>query len=307
MYDAQALEQFNSKNETSYTALPEGSFSLSANEVTIEPGTSVSNPATLTINPYNDELKNSGKKYALAFRLEKVSGNANVLKSGSVMVFVLDQVVIQPVVQFNVNCYVGQDLKETYTTTEWTMEMNIKKDILGTQIGQYNNQAIYSTGPDEVYVRFGDAPIEGNRLQIKTQGTQMNSQTLFNANTWYHIAYVCTGAKLYLYVNGQLDNSMDMPGKETRVSAVSISSNSSYNRGNSFYSEVRLWKKARSQKEIQNNMYSCDPATPGFIFYYKFNEGQGYQFKDWSGNGNDATTKDNTTPVWIQDVRIDGK
>lgn len=307
VYDAQALEQFNSKNETSYTALPEGSFSLSANEVTIEPGTSVSNPATLTINPYNDELKNSGKKYALAFRLEKVSGNANVLKSGSVMVFVLDQVVIQPVVQFNVNCYVGQDLKETYTTTEWTMEMNIKKDILGTQIGQYNNQAIYSTGPDEVYVRFGDAPIEGNRLQIKTQGTQMNSQTLFNANTWYHIAYVCTGAKLYLYVNGQLDNSMDMPGKETRVSAVSISSNSSYNRGNSYYSEVRLWKKARSQKEIQNNMYSCDPATPGFIFYYKFNEGQGYQFKDWSGNGNDATTKDNTTPVWIQDVRIDGK
>ena len=187
------------------------------------------------------------------------------------------------------------------------MEMNIKKDILGTQIGQYNNQAIYSTGPDEVYVRFGDAPIEGNRLQIKTQGTQMNSLTLFNANTWYHIAYVCTGAKLYLYVNGQLDNSMDLPGKETRVSSVSISSNSSYNRGNSFYSEVRLWKKARSQKEIQNNMYSCDPATPGFIFYYKFNEGQGNQFKDWSGNGNDATTKDNSTPVWIQDVRIDGK
>ena len=69
VYDAQALEQFNSKNETSYTALPEGSFSLSANEVTIEPGTSVSNPATLTINPYNDELKNSGKKYALAFRM----------------------------------------------------------------------------------------------------------------------------------------------------------------------------------------------------------------------------------------------
>ena len=54
-------------------------------------------------------------------------------------------------------------------------------------------------------------------------------------------------------------------------------------------------------------MYSCDPATPGFIFYYKFNEGQGNQFKDWSGNGNDATTKDNSTPVWIQDVRIDGK
>lgn len=307
VYDVKALEQFNAKNETSYTALPEGSFSLSTDEVAIEAGSSVSAPATLTVNPYSDELKNSGKKYAVAFRLEKVSGNANILKSGSVMVFVLDQVVIQPVVQFNRSHYISQNLSQTYTTTEWTMEMNINKDQLGEAVGEMNNQAIYGSSPDEVYVRFGDAPIEGNRLQIKTQGTQMNSQMLFNKNTWYHIAFVCTGSKLYLYVNGQLDNSMDLPGKETRVSAVSISSNSTYNKGNSLYSEVRLWNKARSQKEIQNNMYACDPTTPGLIFYYKLNEGQGFQFKDWSGNGNDATTNGSVVPVWFQDVRIDGK
>lgn len=307
VYDVKALEQFNAKNETSYTALPEGSFSLSTDEVAIEAGSSVSAPATLTINPYSDELKNSGKKYAVAFRLEKVSGSANILKSGSVMVFVLDQVVIQPVVQFNRSHYISQNLSQTYTTTEWTMEMNINKDQLGEAVGEMNNQAIYGSSPDEVYVRFGDAPIEGNRLQIKTQGTQMNSQMLFNKNTWYHIAFVCTGSKLYLYVNGQLDNSMDLPGKETRVSAVSISSNSTYNKGNSLYSEVRLWNKARSQKEIQNNMYACDPSSQGLIFYYKLNEGQGFQFKDWSGNGNDATTNGSVVPVWFQDVRIDGK
>lgn len=307
VYDTQALEDYNKKNEASYTALPEGAFSLSNNEVTIEKGSSVSAAAVLTVNPYTDELKATGKKYALAFRLEKKDGNTSVLKSGSVMVYILDQVVIQPVVVFDVNHYISKELTQTYTTTEWTMEMNVNKNILGTAIGQANNQAIFGSGPDEIYVRFGDAPIEGNRLQIKTQGTQMNSQMLFNANTWYHIAYVCTGAKLYLYVNGQLDNSMDLPGKETNIASVSISSNSTYNLGLTRYSEVRMWNKARSQKEIQNNMYACDPTTPGFIFYYKFNEGQGCNFKDWSGNGNDATTNGEAVPDWIQDVRIDGK
>ncbi len=307
VYDAQALEEYNKKNETPYAALPESAFSLSTTEVKIEQGSTVSDPAVLTVNPYTDELKNTGKKYAVAFRLEKISGNTDVLKSGSVMVYVLDQVVIQPVVVFNVNNYVSTDLKNSCTTTEWTMEMNINKDVLGTAVGELNNQAIFGSGPDEIYVRFGDAPIEGNRLQIKTQGTQMNSQMLFNANTWYHIAFVCTGAKLYLYVNGQLDNSMDLPGKETQISSVSISSNSTYNKGNSRYSEVRLWNKARTQNEIQNNMYSCDPTTPGLLVYYKFNEGEGCNFKDWSGNGNDCTTVGENVPEWIQDVRIDGK
>ncbi len=307
VYDAQALEEYNKKNETPYAALPESAFSLSTTEVKIEQGSTVSDPAVLTVNPYTEELKNTGKKYAVAFRLEKISGNTDVLKSGSVMVYVLDQVVIQPVVVFNVNNYVSTDLKNSCTTTEWTMEMNINKDVLGTAVGELNNQAIFGSGPDEIYVRFGDAPIEGNRLQIKTQGTQMNSQMLFNANTWYHIAFVCTGAKLYLYVNGQLDNSMDLPGKETQISSVSISSNSTYNKGNSRYSEVRLWNKARTQNEIQNNMYSCDPTTPGLLVYYKFNEGEGCNFKDWSGNGNDCTTVGENVPEWIQNVRIDGK
>ena len=307
VYDTAVVNEYNRLNATPYASLPQESFSLSSEETTIEAGTSVSTPITLTVPPYSEALKASGKKYAIGFRLENTSGNASVLPSGSKIVYILDQVVIQPVVVLDQSHYVSQNLVKNYPLTEWTVEMNINKHILYTEVGRGNNQAIFGAGPDEIYIRFGDAPIEGNRLQIKTQGTQMNSLALFNEHTWYHLAFVCTGTKLYLYVNGQLDNSMGLPGKETRVSSVSISSNSTYNKGNSYYSEVRLWKKARSQKEIQNNMYSCDPTTPGFIFYYKFNEGQGFKFKDWSGNGNDATTKDNLVPTWIQDVRIDGK
>lgn len=307
VYDTAVVNEYNRLNETPYVSLPQESFSLSSEETTIEAGASVSTPITLTVPPYSEALKASGKKYAIGFRLENTSGNASVLPSGSKIVYILDQVVIQPVVVLDQSHYVSQNLVKNYPLTEWTVEMNINKHILYTEVGRGNNQAIFGAGPDEIYIRFGDAPIEGNRLQIKTQGTQMNSLALFNEHTWYHLAFVCTGTKLYLYVNGQLDNSMDLPGKTTNVNSINICSPSTYWLGNAMYSEVRFWQRARSQAEIANNMYACDPTTPGLITYYKMNEGEGYFFRDASGNGNNAETNGQEVPEWIQDVRIDGK
>ena len=307
VYDTAVVNEYNRLNETPYVSLPQESFSLSSEETTIEAGTSVSTPITLTVPPYSEALKASGKKYAIGFRLENTSGNASVLPSGSKIVYILDQVVIQPVVVLDQSHYVSQNLVKNYPLTEWTVEMNINKHVLYTEVGRGNNQAIFGAGPDEIYIRFGDAPIEGNRLQIKTQGTQMNSHALFNEHTWYHLAFVCTGTKLYLYVNGQLDNSMDLPGKTTNVNNINICSPSTYWLGNAMYSEVRFWQRARSQAEIANNMYACDPTTPGLITYYKMNEGEGYSFRDASGNGNNAETNGQTVPEWIKDVRIDGK
>lgn len=307
VYDTAVVNEYNRLNETPYVSLPQESFSLSSEETTIEAGASVSTPITLTVPPYSEALKASGKKYAIGFRLENTSGNASVLPSGSKIVYILDQVVIQPVVVLDQSHYVSQNLVKNYPLTEWTVEMNIYKHILYTEVGRGNNQAIFGAGPDEIYIRFGDAPIEGNRLQIKTQGTQMNSLALFNEHTWYHLAFVCTGTKLYLYVNGQLDNSMDLPGKTTNVNSINICSPSTYWLGNAMYSEVRFWQRARSQAEIANNMYACDPTTPGLITYYKMNEGEGYSFRDASGNGNNAETNGQAVPEWIQDVRIDGK
>lgn len=307
VYDTAVVNEYNRLNETPYVSLPQESFSLSSEETTIEAGASVSTPITLTVPPYSEALKASGKKYAIGFRLENTSGNASVLPSGSKIVYILDQVVIQPVVVLDQSHYVSQNLVKNYPLTEWTVEMNINKHILYTEVGRGNNQAIFGAGPDEIYIRFGDAPIEGNRLQIKTQGTQMNSLALFNEHTWYHLAFVCTGTKLYLYVNGQLDNSMDLPGKTTNVNSINICSPSTYWLGNAMYSEVRFWQRARSQAEIANNMYACDPTTPGLITYYKMNEGEGYSFRDASGNGNNAETNGQAVPEWIQDVKIDGK
>ena len=137
----------------------------------------------------------------------------------------------------------------------------------------------------------------------------MNSNMQFAMNTWYHLAIVCSGSKLMFYVNGDLDNSMDLPGKayklvDSGVAGMSIAG-TDYFKANAMVSEWRFWSVARTQDEIRNNMYSCDPSTSGLIGYFKLDEGEGNDFKDATGKGGHAACL--TEPRWIQDVRIDGK
>ena len=306
--DTTALAEYNQRNETSYKPLPASLYSLSSNEVKIEKGKSVSSDVTLTINPLTQALKDSGQKYAVALRLKSKDGKYDVLNSGSSMVYILDQVVYQAVPIINAAHNIHFAMRQTYDLSQWTVEMNVNISKLGKGLGELNNQTLFGAwGNDggEIYTRFGDAPIEGNRLQIKTQGTQMNSKQLFNANQWYHLAFVCTGTKLYLYVNGALDNSMDLPGKSTNISNRINFGNTDYLKANVKVSELRFWTVARTQAQIANNMYACDAKSTGLEAYWKLNEGQGDTFHDATGHGN--TGKCVAVPTWEQNVRIDGK
>lgn len=306
--DTTALAEYNQRNETSYKPLPASLYSLSSNEVKIEKGKSVSSDVTLTINPLTQALKDSGQKYAVALRLKSKDGKYDVLNSGSSMVYILDQVVYQAVPIINATHNIHFAMRQTYDLSQWTVEMNVNMSKLGKGLGELNNQTLFGAwGNDggEIYTRFGDAPIEGNRLQIKTQGTQMNSKQLFNANQWYHLAFVCTGTKLYLYVNGALDNSMDLPGKSTNLSNRFNFGNTDYLKADVKVSELRFWTVARTQAQIANNMYACDAKSTGLEAYWKCNEGQGDTFNDATGHGN--TGKCVAVPTWEQNVRIDGK
>ncbi len=308
--DENALEAFNKRNGTSYLPLPKEYFSLSDSKSIIAKGKVLSAPVKLTINPLSEEMKNSGKKYALALKVLAPS-NGTSLKGANTIVYVLDQVVITPVPIINSSNNLKMLLRQDYELTEWTIEYCVNMSVLGTAIGEMNNQTMLGawapSGKDgEIYTRFGDAPIEGNRFQIKTQGTQMNSNQLFNANTWYQIAVVCTGKKLHLYVNGVLDNSMDLPNKVVNIGKEKMQfGNMDYLRADVQLSELRFWTVARTQSEITNNLYSVDPESEGLEAYWKLNEGKGNSFKDYTGHGNKCESKGTTK--WIPDVRIDGK
>lgn len=307
--DEEVLKQYNDKNETGYKMLPSSGYELETTEAVIEPGMSRSNSFGLVIKPLTDELKSTGAKYAIAFRID--SKDADILEPGKTIVYVLDQVVYQDVPVFSPYNNGEFHLTEDQELTEWSLEFCVNMSVLGTAVGQMNNQQLFggwgADGKDgEIYTRFGDAPLEGNRLQIKTQGTQMNSNMKFAANQWYHLAFVCSGTRLSLYVDGQLDNAMDLPGKVVNIGKDKCTfGNQDYLKADVMVSELRLWKRALSPMEIINNMYALDPSTDGIYAYFKLNEGQGNDFKDATGNGNKFHAKGDTK--WVPDQRIDGK
>ena len=126
---------------------------------------------------------------------------------------------------------------------------------------------------------------------------------MFEDYKWYQIAWVCTSSKLYLYVDGKLDNSIDVPGKVTNLSKTKCKiGNAEYLKADVQMSEFRLWKRALSQREIANNLYATDPHSNALFAYFKFNEGKGDRFTDATGNGNEAWCID---PVeWRDNVRL---
>ena len=113
-------------------------------------------------------------------------------------------------------------------------------------------------------------------LQIKTQGTQVNAATKFKNNQWYHLAFVCDGVKLTIYVNGNIDATLDLPRKPLRLVKNSFGiCNGDWMVTDAIVSEVRFWTTAISQSQIQNNMFAINPGTDGLEAYWKLNEGAG--------------------------------
>lgn len=315
--DAAALEEYNKKNFTSYKLLPESGYEMSSKTVTVKQGETMSEAIKLNIKPFTDEQKKKAEKLALPFRLVSKDGKQSVLNSGGSIIYLLDKVVRQAVPTYNWKTVINFNMKEDLELTEWTVEFCVKADKLGEAVGVMNNQHLFCGWGDnggEIFSRFGDAPIEGNRINIKTQGTQLNSNTQFSVNKWYHIGIVCSTSSLKLYVNGVLDNTVNVPGKTTKIKKDNIwfgNSSESYKwlKANISVSELRLWTRALTQPQIANNMYAVDPNSEGLFAYFKLDEGQGTEFKDSSKNGNTAKTYKHNTEIitWTPNERIDGK
>lgn len=315
LLDEKALEQYNKEHFTNYKLLPESGYQMSSRVVSVAQGESLSEMVDIKINPFTEEQKRNAEKFAIPLKLVSKDGKQGVLNSGGSMIYLLDKVVRQAVPTYNRDNVINFHMKEDLELTQWTVEFCVNADKLGEKVGEMNNQQLFcGWGADggEIFSRFGDAPIEGNRMNIKTQGTQLNSNTQFAPNKWYHIAIVCTGTSLSLYVNGALDNTVNVPGKTTKLSKNNIwfgnnSERYTWLKANIMVSELRVWTRALSQPQIANNMYAANQDAEGLFAYFKLNEGAGDEFKDVRGNGNTANADGMGYINWTPDVRIDGK
>ncbi len=118
-------------------------------------------------------------------------------------------------------------------------------------------------------------------------------------NTWYHVAVVVNGTTETLFVNGnEVGTTTGTANLSTTDCLLSIGCHPagiSYFEGN--IDEVRVWNTARSQSDIQNNMYNYLAGNEsGLVAYYRFDQGNAgatnaglNKLVDYSGNCNTGT------------------
>ena len=108
------------------------------------------------------------------------------------------------------------------------------------------------------------------------------------------MSIVADGTNISLYVNGELDSSIQgsIEGGSLNFQRyeMGMSWGGGYPRSQFFshrFCEIRIWDRALSATEIKGGICGVDPNSEGLQAYWKFNEGEGHIFKDATGNGFD--------------------
>lgn len=304
--DTIALKEYNAKNSTNFEVLPEEYYKL-PEVATIKVGTTKSDISAVKISPYEAE---DGVQYALPLSVK--SSNMGVMPTSSKCVILLDKPLVQSVPLMNSSSKLitepfdaDRNGKWNLDVKDWSLEFWVKMD--GFVI---NNQALFDmSGPgSEVYIRFGDAMIDNDLLQIKTKGTQVNTVSHFKKNTWTHVAltYESGSGLLTVYINGVKDVALQTAGGPLgTINNVKMISSGSYFRNNCQMAQARFWKTARTAAEIESNRFYSMKVSDQMIAYWKMDEAEGDILKDSTPNAHHAHA---SAPLqWVPNVRFDGK
>ena len=318
-FNEKHLSDYNYRNLTEYEAVPASYLSF-PESVTIPAG-SLSVEIPVSINGFEGA---SGVDYAIPFSLLNAEGS-DLSEGSSNYLVVLSKPLIQKVPSFR---YKNKALLLPESdawgvscdsfTLEWlTRVTGITKPDRGFSV---NNQAIFSaigSAPvegvhNELYIRFGDLVYSKrggtgylyNFLQVKAMGSQFdtgdpNDHPLV-CGQWYHFAITWTSSTgiMLLYQDGQqvgqLDTGRTVPYIFDGMNVVL--SGSAYFKDNVEMAQVRLWKVARSQAQIEKFMHKEVKYTdPNLVFYLPMNEGDKSVtiLRDVTGNGHDMAIGNN--------------
>lgn len=295
--DPSILEEYNTANSTSYEVLPEKYYTFNK-DIKIKAGDVSAEATNFSIKPYATP---NGESYAIPVAISVTKGNVSTIGTSGKYLILLNQPLIQavPVMNWKNHPSTDKEKKWNESVTEYSLEFWVQMD--GFRI---NNQAIFNS--EDIYIRFGDAMIDYDLLQIKTLGSQVNTVTHFSPNKWYHVAFVHDASGLLtIYINGVKDVTLQTKGGPLTFTFLEmVCSGSTYFKNNCKLAQVRLWRKAITPTQIISNMYYAVRSTdPNLMGYWKLDEGQGNTFEDCTGQGRDMVVEDELK--WENDVRFD--
>jgi len=309
------LEAYNSSNDRAYVFPPEGSYKLEVDETIIKAGKNVSEAFCFSIVSL-DNFKD-GVKYCVPISITGTDGNMSILEPSKTVYIVINSPIVTRAMDlgggtaFNVPKFLTDERVSALQAV--TMEARVRMNAW------YNGNPFISTvmGIEENYLlRFGDISLNrGDLLQmgpakIGNDKVFVTTKTGFQLDTWYHIASVYNGSTVSIYINGKLDASVAVKGGVVNMNddycdGFWIGRSAAYGRYlNGAVSEVRVWNRALSAGELEDNACLVDPKSPGLLAYWRFNEMQedGVTVRDETGNGFDAV-RNGTTFSWIENIK----
>lgn len=296
--DQSVLDAYNKQNGTGFIMLPSDMYSLPS-DITIKAGALNADEVKIAIKAFTKDMTDSGESYALPLRLVAKDGSLPAMGTTGAYVITANSIIEFAAPVLNGNTPTTVDMSPgDITVNQFTVEMRFQIK------GFSENQALFDgggSGDSQVYIRLEDPIGTYNLIQIVGKGTYLNAITPFEKNKWQHLAIVFDGSKYLIYVNGKLDAQKDVPAGAVTFSGIKFaSSGPAYFRNDCLYNEVRLWGKALNETQIKNNMNSVSVKADGLKAYWKMNDGEGNTFKDYTGNGYNATAAG--TIRWIPGI-----
>ena len=199
-------------------------------------------------------------------------------------------------IRFGGNDYIDCGNNVLYEFTDWTIEAWIH-----CRNGGHYDQVIYS----ETGTAVGDSAVGDKNLKfmllegrldiyLDTYGVSdqhITATSNLGDSKWHHVAAVKSGDNITLYV--------DAVNEQEETTIRSVDSGLSMRIGHceadetisldGLIDEVRIWNVARTQAEIQTNMYiEIQGTEPGLSAYWRLNEGSGNTIYDQTPYNHDG-------------------
>lgn len=307
--DSGLVSSYNKSRGTAYQFLPPGSYELPQGSMIIRQGTSVSEQAkfsVLSLAQFKD-----GVTYCVPVSITG-AGGTKVLESSRTVYLIINRTIITQAVTLSPNYFTVPGFL-TATSLASVPRFSMECRIYVNQFQTANPFISSIMGIEENFLlRLGDVSIANNQLQlaggvINGKSHPVTSKAFFATGQWYHVAAVYNNATISLYVNGVLDNYTDAgSGGVDLTGSYSGGFHIGFSAGgrllNGYVSEARVWTKALTASELQNNLCIVDPAAKDLLAYWRFNAA------DASGNVTDLTGHGYTaiaarTPVWVPGIR----
>ena len=204
---------------------------------------------------------------------------------------------------YTVSCWVNMTSLPTYGDAEIIIDRN-------KTFNSPTSYTIYYRSIDSAQGEINSFQfLMWNGYEHGANFTHVTGTTKPTINKWYHIAVVLDTTTIKLYVNGSLEDQGDIyfgGTKNTEGTSIGRFAGAYYgNYLNGKVDEVRIWNIARTQTEIQQDMFhKLSGDEPGLVAYWNFDEGAGQLAYDLTINGNNgrlgsSSGSDDSDPIWV--------